>query len=89
MPAVSTAFAVGVAAVLLTDSAGGNYTSDYVIQNTGAADVFIGGADVTVANGIRVGPGQRDTFKVNNNRDELYAIAAAAGGEVRVLRMVE
>ncbi len=88
MPAASTAFAVGTAAVALTLSAGGNYTSDYTIQNTGAADVFIGGADVTVGNGIRLTPGTLRDFKVENSRDELFAIAAAAGGEVRVLRMV-
>lgn len=89
MPALSTAFPVGVAAVLLTDSAGGDYVSPYVFHNAHAtAVVYLGGSNVTVANGLPLPPGQRLEVLVDNGKDEVYAIAAAAGGDVRVLRTV-
>lgn len=87
MPAVSAAFVVGTTAVLLTSSGGGSYKSPYLVKNNHATQVvYLGGSDVTVANGMPLAAGESKEFLVDNELDELYAISAAAGGDVRVLR---
>ena len=57
------------------------------LEATGGASVWIGGADVTVANGFTVLPQQTHGPIELKNNETLYGITNAAGGAtVRVLQ---
>lgn len=61
-------------------------TSTVVVQNVSGGDVFLGGSDVTTANGIRVAAGASFSLDLTFG-DGLFAIQAdtLATKEVRVL----
>jgi hypothetical protein len=95
MATTSQAVSVGAAAValLIADNAYGwsvpGVTRRVVIQNLGAADVFIGGADVTSANGVKIAANAVQVLDLETG-DRLYAIQAAgatANSDVRVLNL--
>lgn len=77
----ATAAVVGIAAAVLVAQ---NLTrKSLVIQNLGTSDIFIGGAGVTVANGLRI-KGNGGEFVVDKSTAAIYAISAAAGQDVRL-----
>jgi hypothetical protein len=79
----SRAVSVGTTATRLDNS--GNNAQSLAVYNAGSATVYVGGSDVTTANGIPVaatswGPGM--DLKPG---DALYGIVASGTHEVRVI----
>lgn len=76
-------YTVGTTAVKL--SVQDDYRLDHTVavRNRGAATVYVGGPDVTVAEGFPVEPGE--AFD-HTDDSPLYAIAAVAGQEVRTFQ---
>lgn len=55
-----------------------------LIQNLGpTANLFVGGSDVTTANGVKVANGK--SIAVGHTNDAIYVVADAASADVRVL----
>lgn len=82
----TTTAAVGTAAVLLPASPLRNRVWVQV-QSTGTVPIYLGGSDVTTANGISLGTGAVSTLYPGGNAG-LYAISAA-GGTATVLEITE
>jgi hypothetical protein len=59
-----------------------NTRRSILIENTGAATVYLGSRDVTATSGKRLGPGAAVTI---TTRAPVYAITAAAAGSVDFL----
>lgn len=56
------------------------------IQNLGAADIYVGGDDVTTSNGVRVSSAGGEFAVDISGDDVLWAISGSAGNNVRVIR---
>lgn len=70
---------VGTSAVLI--AAENTSRNSILVQNLGAADIYIGGSGVTVANGLRVG---KDGGSMSvTTQTAIYARSASAGNDVR------
>jgi hypothetical protein len=84
----ATRVIVGTDATALTTGDEGHQTASSVaITNlSGTETIWIGGPDVTVAEGYRLLPGAEVAADPENRRDLPYAIAAVPGVEVAVLR---
>lgn len=55
------------------------------VYNAGSVTIYLGGSDVTSANGIPVTAGQHYAVAGLTQADALYAIAASGSQDVRVL----
>lgn len=55
------------------------------VKNLGAETVFVGGSDVTTANGQELGAGESASFDLDAG-ERLYGVVAAGTEPVRVLR---
>jgi heptaprenylglyceryl phosphate synthase len=55
------------------------------VHNKGTASIFLGGSDVTTANGYEVAVGEAVSFVLTGS-DSLYAVAASGTQRVDVLR---
>lgn len=90
MAATSRAVSVGTTATRLDATAD---TSDDVrhqssaIYNNGSATVFLGGADVTTANGFPLAAGTSMSISDLELGDELYGRVASGTVEVRVFEV--
>lgn len=82
----SSSVTVGTTAVPLHTPGSGRASSPQgvAIENRGAAAIFIGGADVTTANGMSVAANGYISIDVAAD-DVVYAISTAAGNDVRVV----
>lgn len=79
------AITVGTTAVKLAGGGVNSLPNAVAVQvPTGGAPVFVGGADVTPANGLSVAAGAIVTVDLIG--DELWGIIGAGTQEVRVLR---
>lgn len=78
---VPAAVAVGAAAVQLAAASASRQS--VTILNNSANDIFIGDVTVTVVNGMRLVAGQALT--IDKTTAAIFAIAAGAGNDVRVL----
>ena len=86
--AKSTQVSVGTTATPLTPVATQNVGGDTVIlQNTGAAAVFLGGPDVTTANGYSLAAGASLSIVTDDNLTDLFGIVASGTVTVGVLRI--
>ncbi len=74
---------VGTSAVRLNAPA----SSTPIVQNLGPGSIFIGDSTVTVATGIKLGPGDVYEFlrDLSQSFGSLYLVADAAGTDVRYL----
>lgn len=84
MPIKSESFSVGVAAALLA-AGGTNADPVRVTISAAAADIQLGGPDVTTANGLTFKSTDQPLSFVLGPKDDLYAVASGAT-TVRVLR---
>lgn len=87
MAVSSRAVSVGTTATVI-DSEGetdGKSGTSLAIYNNGAATVYIGGSDVTTANGVPVAAGTWGPGMDLAARDRLYGIVASGTVEVRVI----
>lgn len=57
-----------------------------VVQNLGASPVFLGGATVTIANGLQLDPGSTMAVDIGDG-DDLYAVVASGTVACRVLQV--
>jgi hypothetical protein len=55
------------------------------IQNLGAADIYVGGDDVSTSNGIKVASNGGEYAVDTQADDVLYAVSGSAGNDVRVM----
>jgi len=78
---------VGTVTAVLLQCATDNRRNVLAVQNLGAGAVYIGGADVTTANGILI-PNGAITALDFLSQCELYAVSDTAGQDVRVLEAV-
>ena len=58
-----------------------------IIQNLGAADLFIGGEDVTAASGIKLVAGQVFSSEQFGPRASIYGIVASGTADVRAMEL--
>jgi hypothetical protein len=83
----SAAVTVGIAATLLnTGTDTGPSGSSVTVVNASAGDVFVGGPDVTTANGVRLAAGGSLSADLTEG-EHLHAIVAAGTADVRVLHV--
>ena len=75
--AVTVGLVAGQIAAADVDRAG------LIIQNLGAADVYVGGSAVTTASGIKIASGGVLTLETGA---AVYAVSGSAGQDVRVLQ---
>lgn len=61
--------------------------SSSLIKNTGSQTIYVGGEDVTVAEGYPMAVGEFVSADLGGRRDSLYGRVATGTGEVRDLRM--
>jgi hypothetical protein len=90
MAASSRAVTVTTTATRLdstTDDADGPFGQGLAIYNNGSATIYLGGSDVTTANGSPVPAGTWGPGFEMHQQDELYAIVASGTVEVRVLEV--
>lgn len=81
----TTAVSVATTATVLVTGIGNLQDArPWLIHNAGAAVVYIGGSDVTTANGIPVAIGEKVTGFAPAN-ESLYGIVASGTEAVRVL----
>lgn len=88
MPIYNTAVSVGTAAVQIAFPSPGPNKYVY-IQNAdydGDTEVYVGDANVTTSNGVRIWRSQQMVFEINGD-DSMYAIASADGSSVRVIEV--
>lgn len=78
----SSAVSVGTAAVQIATALSAR--KSLIIQNLGASDIFVGGAGVTTATGIKVA-GSGGSLALDKQTGAVYAISASAGQDVRVM----
>lgn len=97
MPTSSSVIVVGTTAVKIADAQvvfsetnrtyDPNQQSKFVYVQDGGYDsvteVFVGGSNVTVANGIKVSKSNNTVFQLHSD-DDLFAIATDTDGEIRV-----
>ena len=76
----NAAVVIGTSAAII--KAANDTRSNIVIQNLSSNDLYIGGAAVTVANGIKVAAGSSATV---THAADIYGIASGAGSDVRYL----
>lgn len=78
----SAAVSVGTTATILASGRGGR--EGILVQNLGAADIYVGGQNVTAATGIKVSA-SGGTYSDENYAGALYAITASGtSADVRV-----
>lgn len=87
MATTSNAVSVGTAAVLVS-AAEINSKLVYLQDGDFAGDteVYVGGSSVTAANGLKLSKTNSTVIQTYQG-DQLYCIASAAGGSVRVLEI--
>lgn len=73
---------VGVAATLIVAASGTRQS--LILQNLGAADVYIGGSAVTTANGLKLASGA--SLTIDGTTAAVYGISGTAGQDVRYLQ---
>lgn len=86
MAVKTAAIAVSTSPTLLTASGTGVFEQAFSVFN--ADDdvvVYLGGPDVTAANGYPLAPGEHFGADLRNRANELYAITGAGSAVVRVL----
>ena len=84
MPIRSSVVSVGVVATLLSVGGSGDLHT-VVIRNDSGVTVYVGGDDVTVANGFAIATAGSLTLDLAN-ADAIYGIVAAATAAVQVLK---
>jgi hypothetical protein len=82
---LSTAVSVSTAATALVSQVRDHEQVAQVHNNDASATVFVGGSDVTTANGFPIPAGEYRAFALRPG-DTLYGIAAAGTIAVRVIR---
>jgi hypothetical protein len=101
MPVSSSSIAVGTSAVKVSDAKvvfsqtnrgyDPNLMSKFVYVQDGGYDssteVYVGGSNVTVANGVKVSKINVTVFQLHED-DELYAIASDTDGELRLTEVL-
>ena len=78
-----TAAAVSVLGSATLVAAASTTRNSVIIQNLGSADIFVGGAGVTAAAGVRVKA--NESLTLDNNVAAIYAIASVSGQDTRVI----
>ena len=78
---------VGTAAAVLLQCATDNRRNVLVVQNTSGGILYIGGSDVTTANGIKLSAGQIMSLDFLS-QCEVWAVSDTAAQDVRVLEAV-
>jgi hypothetical protein len=78
----SAAVNVGTAATLI--AASGGTRQSLVVQNLGSTDLYIGGAGVTVATGLKV-PMNGGTMVIDKSTAAIYGVVAVGTADVRIL----
>lgn len=68
-------------------SGGGNYGQSIILYNAGAATVYIGGSDVTTANGLPIAATSYGPAFDLNAKDGLWGRVASGTCDVRVLEI--
>lgn len=66
--------ATAAAAAIIT---GSEFEESVTIKNTGPNDTYLGGSDVTTANGYELPNGEKLTVTMNRT-EKMYAVCAAA-----------
>lgn len=84
----SSVVTVAATATLLFSPVNGSVTRPrtVIVRNSGAASVFLGGADVLAATGMTLAVGSAPFALVLVAGDDLYAITASGTVTVEVLR---
>lgn len=82
----SRAVTVGTTATRLDLAEGGQSSEGGAFYNAGSATVYLGGSDVSTANGFALAAGERIGVDLAQ-QDELYAVAASGTVEVRTLEV--
>lgn len=89
MPIVSTAVTVTTTAAKVagvTVTAGAIRAGSVILANLGASTVYVGGSNVTTANGFPVDPGANCTMEFKDGED-LYAVTASGTVSCRTLQV--
>ena len=84
--AVTATVSVGTSATLL-EAATDLSRNGIAIQHLGANNLYIGGSNVTTANGLKVAPDVIN-FLDALSQCEIYAISDAASQDVRVMEII-
>lgn len=89
MPIVSTAATVSTTASKVagvSTTAGAIRAGACILVNLGGATVYLGGSNVTTANGFPVDPGGNFSGEIKDG-DDLYAVVASGTVACRVLQI--
>lgn len=89
MPIVSTAPSVGTTASKVagvSTTAGAIRAGACLLVNIGGATVYLGGSNVTTANGYPIDPGGNFNGEIRDG-DDLYAVTASGTVACRVLQI--
>jgi hypothetical protein len=78
--------AVAVTATRLDSTAEGTALSQCMVKNVGTATVYIGGSNVTTANGFPLEIGEAATCDLGRN-EALFGIVASGTQNVRVMEV--
>ena len=86
MPVTSSGVTVGTA---ITEVSGPSVRSKFVYLQSGTegAATYVGGDDVSAANGIKLSETNTTVFQTNAD-DSLYAISDTAGAVVKVVQVL-
>lgn len=76
---------VGATAVLLSVSTKSERNA-IAVQAPSGSDIFVGGSDVTTANGLKIAAGTMQAFDLKKSSN-IYGIAAGAGNDVRIMEV--
>lgn len=87
MALTSRTVSVGTTATRLDKVADAHLTGAVALYNAGAAIVYVGGSDVTTANGYPVGAGSYGPGVELAVDESLYGIVASGTCDVRVLEV--
>lgn len=82
----NTAVSVGTSATELPGDPQADRTG-LILQNLGAADLYIGGEDVTAATGVKLVSGQVFSSEAFGERVSIYGITASGTADVRVMEL--
>lgn len=75
------------ATLLTTPESDASPGSSLLMKNTGTVPIYVGGYNVTVADGYPVAAGEYLAIDLGGKRDLLYGIVSTGSGEVRNLRV--
>lgn len=86
MAVLSRAVSVATTATRIDSSEGGQSSQGLAVHNAGEATVYLGGVDVSTANGYPLAAGEHFSADLAQG-DLLYGVVAASTVEVRVFEV--